>query len=471
MELSQREPNPLYWSQFVDDPAGFVRYIIGAKPQQWQIRFMNQIAKPGTIRHAVKSCHGPGKTAVLAWLILWWICTRPFPRIPCTAPTEHQLNDKLWPELHKWMRRSKGELWRWFEWEKTRFYLREKPQEWFAVARVARVMKVGSLGAEAWGMQGFHSDHLLFLVDESSGVHDAVYGAIEGALSTDTEVKVVAAGNPNVPTGWFHKAFTKNVGMWETMTVSYLDSPYVSNKWAEDMISAYGMKHPWVQVRVLGEFPDLLENGLFTFDMIESAMSKPVEKNGKISLGLDVARYGDDNSVLTASNGGQITGEIKISDMATDVLALEAERVVREIDADYIVVDSQHVGGAVADTLIGLLRGHKCKVIAWRGDYAAVDDDTFFNSRTELFWLYRIALSEGKVGLREDESLARQASAIRYGFDIRGRIRLERKEKVKEMIGESPDELDSSSLSLAPFLYDYGMMPVKQGLTADDLMA
>lgn len=470
MKLSKREPNFLFWSKFVYDPVGFAEHVIGVKLQKWQILFLRSVADPGQIRYAIKSCHGPGKTFILALLILWWICTRPYPRIPCTAPTEHQLNDKLWPELHKWMRRSKGELWRWFEWEKTRFFLREKPQEWFAVARVARVMKVGSLGAEAWGMQGFHSDHLLFLIDESSGVHDAVYGAVEGALSTDTEVKVVAVGNPNIPTGWFHRAFTKSQGLWNLRTVSYKDSPKVSDKWANDMINSYGMKHPWVQVRVLGEFPDLLENGLFSYEMIEAGTERKVPKLGPVTIGIDVARFGDARTVFTAADGGQIVGEKSYSNLALDEIALEAEYACKEIDADNVVVDSEGVGAGVTDVLVKLLDGHKCRVIEWHGSYAATNDEKFTNARSESFWLYRDALVSGDVGLIESENLARQASAVRYGFDIKGRIKLERKEKIKDMIGESPDELDASCYALIPFLYCDSMLPVKRGLTAEDLI-
>ena len=287
------------------------------------------------------------------------------------------------------MRQSKGELWRWFEWEKTRFFLREKPQEWFAVARVARVMKVGSLGSEAWGMQGFHSDHLLFLIDEASGVHDAVYGAVEGALSTNTEVKVVAAGNPNIPAGWFHKAFTKNDSKWNLKTVSYLDSPHVSNGWAEDMIHMYGPKHPWVQVRVMGEFPDLLENGLFSYEMIESAMSRKVKRAGIKSIGIDVARFGDNSTVFGFAEAGQMVSEKRYTQIPTDEVALEAEYLAKDFEADFIVVDSEGVGAGVTDVLRKLMKGHKARIIEWHGSYSANNEEKFFNARSESFWKYR----------------------------------------------------------------------------------
>lgn len=471
--LRQRVPDPDLWSVFVNDPVGYVINIIGATPEEWQTNAMNMVVKGESIRSAVKSCHGPGKTALLAWLILWWLSTRPFPRVACTAPTEHQLNDKLWPELHKWYRQSKAELWRWFEWEKTRFYLREHSQEWFAVARVARVIKTENSVGEAWGMQGFHSEHMLFLVDESSGVDDAVFGAIEGALSTDTEVKVVACGNPNNPKGWFYNAFNKHKAKWNRMTVSYLDSRNVSNKWAEEMIEMYGTDHPWVRVKVFGEFPNVLEMGLFNYHMIEYAQenSIKVSKDSKITLGVDVARYGDNRTVFVIAVDGSVQSLKAYTGLDVIEVALEAEYVAKQLGVDYIVVDADGVGAGTADALRPILKGSSIKLIEWHGNEVAVNRGRFTNTRTELAWLMRDALNERKLSLPENEALLRQGSVVRYDFDKSGRIRLERKEMIKKLIGESPDELDATMYSLVPYLYGDDLKSVAvTTLTAEDII-
>jgi len=458
---------------YVNDPVGFTVNILGATPQEWQKNAMRMIVNGENIRNAVKSCHGPGKTALLAWLILWWVSTRPFPRVACTAPTEHQLNDKLWPELHKWYRQSKGELWRWFEWEKTRFYLREESEEWFAVARVARVVKTESSAGEAWGMQGFHSEHMLFLIDEASGVDDAVWGAVEGALSTETEVKVVACGNPNNPKGWFFKAFNKHKAQWNRMTISYRDSPNVSNKWAADMIEMYGLEHPWVRVKVLGEFPNTLEHGLFNYNMLESAQSLKLERdpNAFITLGVDVARYGDNNTVFTVAVGGAVQSMKKYSGLDTAEVALEAEFVGKKIGADYIVIDADGVGAGTVDTIRPLLKGSSIKLIEWHGSESALSSGRFANTRTELAWLARDGLAEKRISIPNDEALLRQGSVVRYIFDRANRIQLEKKEKIQDLIGESPDELDSTLYSLVPYLYGDDLKDVcRTVLTADDII-
>ena len=96
----------------------------------------------------VRSGHGIGKTAVESWLIIWFLATRPFPKVPCTAPTQHQLWDILWAEISKWLR-SDPALARDLIWTSEKVYMRGYPEEWFAVARTA---------SKPDALQGFHAD-------------------------------------------------------------------------------------------------------------------------------------------------------------------------------------------------------------------------------------------------------------------------------------------------------------------------
>lgn len=87
---------------YADNPVDFVQGIIRAKPDAQQKAMLRSVAEnPFT---SVRSGHGVGKSAVQAWMILWWLSTRPYPKVPCTAPTQHQLFDILWAEVSKWLR-------------------------------------------------------------------------------------------------------------------------------------------------------------------------------------------------------------------------------------------------------------------------------------------------------------------------------------------------------------------------------
>ena len=90
--------------QYIDDPVPFVQNVLKAQPDKWQIECLRAIANHPRV--AVRSGHGVGKTALESWAILWFMFTRPFPKVPCTAPTQQQLLDILWPEISKWLKRS-----------------------------------------------------------------------------------------------------------------------------------------------------------------------------------------------------------------------------------------------------------------------------------------------------------------------------------------------------------------------------
>ena len=115
---------------------------------------------------------------MMSWLILWWLSTRFPAKIAATAPTAHQLEDVLWGEVAKWHRSMVNPFFRdQLEVKNDRVYLKDAPNESFAVARTARKEQ-----PEAF--QGFHSDNMLFLVDEASGVEDIIFEVGEGAMST-----------------------------------------------------------------------------------------------------------------------------------------------------------------------------------------------------------------------------------------------------------------------------------------------
>ena len=84
-----------------EHPDHFVEDFFGVEPTDQQREILKAVAKYDHV--AVKSGHGIGKTATLAWIILWYLETHPFSKVPCTAPTQHQLYDVLWPEVAKWV--------------------------------------------------------------------------------------------------------------------------------------------------------------------------------------------------------------------------------------------------------------------------------------------------------------------------------------------------------------------------------
>ena len=464
--------NPEHYVRYIFDAVAFVVEVIGVIPDVAQTKVLRDVSNPdGNIRTAVKSCHGAGKTALLAWIVIWFICTRPFPKIPCTAPSEHQLDDLLWPEIYKWLSESKANLIQFFKWEKKSLFLKEQPERWWARPRVAKVTKGGMGMDEAVGLQGFHEDHLLFVGDEASGIPEAVYGTMQGAVSTCGEMKIVVAGNPNLTTGFFYDAFNKDKHLWNRHTISYLTSKRVKREWAIEMIETYGIQHPWVQVRVLGEFPTKADKGLFDFGQLTQCESLSLDRMGIRTLGVDVARYGDSFTVMTLMSGQVVDAVHKMQSMDIAEIAIEAERIAKVEKCDAVVVDADGVGAGVFDLLTRALRDTEIKVIGWRGGNDPSDPNLFLNARSELNWMLADKVKNLEIQLMEDEKLKRQASAYTYDFNGKGKIVVPLKKVIAKAIGESPDELDSLGYAAVPYLYgSLDRIPQEQSMTADSLI-
>lgn len=140
---------------YIDRPVEFAKDILNVEPEDYQAQIMNDVAK--NPRVSVKSGHGTGKSALESWVLWWYITTRPFPKIICTAPTAHQLKDILWAEVNKWKRNS-GTLEE-YEWTAEKIYLKGQKEEWFAIARTSN---------NPDALQGAHADHVLIIIDEAS---------------------------------------------------------------------------------------------------------------------------------------------------------------------------------------------------------------------------------------------------------------------------------------------------------------
>lgn len=182
-----------------EDANKFVIDQFGVRPTKQQEKMLRASSKEGA-HVAVKSGHGTGKSTVLSWLCLWGICCFEEVKIPCTAPTGHQLNDVLWKEIEKWRERMLE------PWKSaitiTRETVRISGLGNFAVARTGRKENPEAL-------QGFHAKKIIFLVDEASGIADEVFAVARGALSTPGS-RVIMAGNPTRMSGYFYNTFYRN---------------------------------------------------------------------------------------------------------------------------------------------------------------------------------------------------------------------------------------------------------------------
>lgn len=466
------------------DPVGCAIDVLGVEPKAWQRVALRAIADPATDRLAIRACHGPGKTWLDAVILLWFmLCFYPA-RVPCTAPTKHQLSAVLWPEIKQLMMQSKYgafgiDLEKIFEWTAEKVTLREAPQLHFAIGRTATVRQTVS-GPEAYGLQGFHKDNLLFIIDEASGVHRAVYDVSEGARSTGQVVKTLASGNPNTPAGWFFELFHGSP-LWKTMRINYKNGDLGERgiEWAQQMIAEYGIDSPFVRVRVLGLFPRGIEGALIGLDDWNECIGNykkeevlALHPGAKMVMGLDVAGSGNNETIASFARGNCLLKQETIHEHKQDRIAEEAIGKIDSNECEIVVVDSDGgYGAAVCDIMESHYSGKKWspEIIRWHGNATARDADQFHNKRAEIGWAVKMATESGILSVPDISRLKAQATQLKYQHkNLKGKnaIILEKKEDFKkrmERLGasdsRSPDEYDSATYALAPSLLGYPSLP------------
>ena len=293
-----------------ESPLAMVRELFGVEPDEWQCDALELY--PISPRLAMKACKGPGKTTVLAWIGWNYLLTRPHPKIGAISITAQNLADGLWTEMAKWQ--SKSELLKeMFVWQKQRIFAKDHPETWFMAAK--SWSQTANREDQAKALAGFHADYVMFLVDESGGMPDAVMASAEAAFGGTIECHIIQAGNPTNLEGPLYRAAVTNRELWRTIEITGdPDDPKrtlrIPVEFAREQIKQYGRNHPYVLVNIFGQFPPSSFSTLIGPDEVEASMKRiwrPNDIAGSARImGIDVARYGDDASVIIKRQGLQM---------------------------------------------------------------------------------------------------------------------------------------------------------------------
>jgi hypothetical protein len=339
-------------------PGAYVRQRFGVEPTWQQQQILDAIAPPGA-KVSVRSGHGIGKSSCAAFIVLWHLETHDFAKVPCTAPSSHQLRAVLWGELAKWRRHADAQsaqrgdhpdlyLSRLFHLTLDRLYDLQAP-DWSATARTARKEAPEAL-------QGYHARHLLYVIDEASGVEEAIYEAAEGALSTP-EARVLMLGKPTCTSGTFYASHSKDRGSYTTLHFRSQDSPLVSPDYRPRLVRKWGEGSNVVRVRADGDFPRQDDDVLISLELMEPCLTRErVPGEGKRRLGVDVARFGDDRTTLVLRQG-RVVEQIQIFARQDTMLTVGCIVAVLDLwQVDEIDVDLIGLGAGVYDRLAELHR-------------------------------------------------------------------------------------------------------------------
>jgi phage terminase large subunit len=447
-------------------------------------------------RVAVRSGHKCGKSTVAVIAALWFACCFPRARVLLTAPTNRQVRDILWAELRRVCRGARIPL------GATPMRTPAGGMKWDDGREV-----IGFSTDKTENMAGYSGPHVLWVIDEASGFSEAVFEAIEG--NAQSGAKIFAISNPTSTSGWFYDAFHRRATEWKRIRISSEEAAQYADKipglsrpeQIAKRIASLGRDHPIIRVRVLGEFPSAASNTVVSVAIVEAAHERwraiytdrlaahygtalpedatPADlapklfglEDGPLELGVDVARFGDDSSVITPRRGKVVMPYVVIHGYDTQAVAGAVVAVARAYRVPHervsVKVDGIGYGAGVVDALRrdefkDLVDVHDVNV-AEKSD----DEEKFPNLRSQLCFGVAEFLADGGIlppmGGEEDGVLDAELLTPIYTFDPQGRRKVESKSEIKVRLNRSPDRGDS--LALAVYRRHRPRLPKRSGGT------
>lgn len=431
-----------------------------AGPREWQVDILRLIGErlkaedlDGAIRIATASGHGIGKSALVSWIILWGLSTMPLTKVVITANTGDQLRTKTWPEVSKWFNLLICK--HWFKFEATSIARRSSSgsKEWRCDAATWSENNTAAFA-------GLHNKgrRIILLFDEASQIADKVWEVAEGALTDeDTEILWCCFGNPTENTGRFRECFAggRFAHRWNPRQIDSRTVPGTNKAEIAKWIADWGEDSDFVRVRVKGEFPRGGSMQFIDNDTVDQARRRPVAASPRqpMIMGVDVARFGDDQSVLAFRRGPDARTIEWVKTRGLDLVTLSgkvAEQAMEQ-NAQAVFVDEGGMGAGVVDMLrkmlpdrlvVGINNGGKADRYNLGSDMPSTA-----NKGAEMWASMRAWLKSG--GIPDDPELVAELTARQYGFNVQNAIQLERKEDMKKRGLSSPDVADALALTFA----------------------
>lgn len=406
------------------------------------------------IQMATVSGHGIGKSTLTAWLILFIMSTRPYAKGVVTANTGEQLKTKTWAELGKWWKKCITQ--EWFTYNNGKgnmnLYSVDNPESWRCDAQTCREENSESFA----GLHAANSTPF-YIFDEASAVPNKIWEVSEGGL-TDGEPMRFVWGNPTKNTGSFFECFNRFRHRWKSIVIDSRNVKITNKKKLNDWVDDYGEDSDFVRVRVRGVFPRAGSMQFISSEDVEKCMKMPtpdIVTTQPIIMGVDVARFGSDKSVIIIRRGRNARDIhiSKYSGIDTMTLASKVLELSIQFDCDAIFVDGGGVGGGVVDRLKQL---NARNVIEVQFGGKPINTGVYVNWRAEMWGNMREALKEG-VAIPDDIELRTDLTGIEYGYQRENLIQLEKKEDMKKRGLASPDLGDALALTYAlPVAPRYG---------------
>lgn len=461
-------------AKYVNDPVGWVEHRILGTLWSKQRTILESIRDNRFT--AVPSCHDVGKSRVAACAAAWWIDSHePGEAFVVTvAPTAAQVRAILWREIGR-LHREGGlpGVCLTTEWKLDN-------GELIAYGR-------SPADNDPTAVQGIHAKYVLVILDEACGVAKPIWDALSSLTANDFS-RTLAIGNPDDPSTEF-EAVCKPGSGWNVIPISAYESPnftgeavpewlrplLVGKTWVAERLRKWGENSPLYLSKVLGKFPEQASDGLLSLGDIQKAQDRSLAPGTPVDLGVDVARYGTDFSVIYLREGNVARCHKRMAKRDTMTLVGEVVNAVEETGARRVKIDDSGVGGGVTDRLQELQRGGDLSDGGRRAkrllsgvqiipinvgeaptikpdpdDDKESDTERYLNLRAQLNWAMRERFVGGIIDIAPgDEDLIAQAADIKYMLTSRGQIQIESKDDMRKRGRHSPDDWDALVLAFA----------------------
>lgn len=440
-----------------NDPVRFSAEALGLQVWSRQAEMMRAIVEHSRV--AVRSGHKVGKSTGLAAVALWWVLTRPRATVVMTSASYRQVKGILWKELKRLHREAPMRL---------GGKLADDPERGLQFADGREI--VGLSTKEPERIAGYSGANLLFLADEASGIDELIFEAIEGNRAGGA--RLLMPGNPTQTSGTFFDAFHTKRSFYRPIHISSEETPnalegrivipgLATREWLAEKAEEWGVDSPLYQVRARGNFPSQADNAIVGLILIEQARERwlsdesgdePIA-DGPLELGVDVARFGDDESVIQPVRGMKSLPSTVLQSQDTVQVAGKVREVALALrvgkERPRVKVDVIGVGGGVADILrhdpeldvvdVNVSSSPTGIVSKGHPGYSLLRDQLWFDVKE---WL--------KAGgaLHDDGKLQAELVAPRYGFLPNGKVKVESKDDIKKRLKRSPDRADALCLAI-----------------------
>jgi hypothetical protein len=454
-----------------DNPLAFVMYAFPwgvpgtplenfTGPRKWQREVLTDIAEHikqnkgkidfDTLREAISSGRGIGKSALVSWLTIWMLSTRIGSTTIISANSEAQLRSVTWAEITKWLAMSLNS--HWFEVSATRLM----PAKWITEL-VERDLKKGT---RYWGVEGrlwsaenpdayagvHNFDGVMVIFDEASGIDDGIWSVTAGFFTENTPNRFwMAFSNPRRNTGYFYETFHSKREFWKTKVVDARTVEGTDKAVYQQIIDEYGADSSQAHVEVYGEFPNAGDDQFISSGVVDDAMKREKYKDlsAPIIIGVDPARFGADATVIAIRQGRDIVRIDRHRGDDTMTVVGHIIEAIEEFKPAMVVIDEGGLGAGIVDRL----KEQRYKIKGVNFGNKSAQPIMYGNKRAEMWGKMKEWLKSASIP--KDRFLKTDLISPMMKPDSRGTIFLESKKDMKARGLASPDAADAICVTFA----------------------